>query len=807
MVFRGASLGRCPFALREAHGRVRKRRCFMKSSHSYFKRLLAVGLGVAMSVGGMSFPAVTMAATVGKADMVTANPAGDCSTAMNISWQSSQKSATLYYRKKSSSTWISVSSTGRNDAYDKIVSGRNVDYYGGLSISSVYTHHVSLTGLSADTDYEYKIETGGSTYTGYSFHTAPTGASYSIGWIGDVHSYDGKPKLMQYVDSMVSFLTSKTGKTLDFFLSHGDLVKFGMYYESWQQWNNSSLMKDYMLAAVPGNKEYYYTSDPVNNSKTKGYSGVWFEQMFNNPKNGPSGVEGTYWFRYGRTLYVGINSCQEQSSSIRRAAVSAQRQWFSDLLDSDAIKGTYDYLVCYTHYPYWYPDEGTQMPDTSYDEWYDLFDKYKVDIAFCGDCHEYVRTKKLYNGSETSSSEKGTYYVTYSMVQTSDSDSLSVRTASSEYGDDTTHIAKVGDAGTGIGIITFTDSSIEYKMYPWEKGYSGSYVDSLSIPKKTRPGGSGQVTPTPTNAPTPEPTQAATNVFGTVREYTVDSDSNTMDYSAGEYVLYDGKVYRAVQNIYVASLNSLTKPTHFTIIGDYTGITDVPDYVTDDDDTTKDYAAGSYVKYEGVVYQAACDIYVASMNSLTRTDRFVPVGIYIEEVAAPTPTNTPTPTVTNTPAPTATNTPVPTQAPANGWKQVGSSWYYYKNGTAVTGWFRSAGKWYYFDNNGVMKTGWVKDAGKWYYLDKNGAMKTGWLSIDGTWYYFETSGALSSNKWVKSGNNWYHTDANGVMMTNKWQKSSGKWYYFGSDGRMVANTTLNIGGVSYTFDADGAWQG
>jgi chitinase len=179
-----------------------------------------------------------------------------------------------------------------------------------------------------------------------------------------------------------------------------------------------------------------------------------------------------------------------------------------------------------------------------------------------------------------------------------------------------------------------------------------------------------------------------------------------------------------------------------------------------------------------------------------------------QSTVTPTPTNTPTPTRIVTATPTATNAPTvtPTTAPSeNGWKQVGSNWYYYKNGTAVTGWFRTAGKWYFFDNSGVMKTGWVKDGGKWYYLDKNGAMKTGWVSIDGKWYYFETSGALSSNKWVKSGSDWYHTDTNGVMMTNKWQKSSGKWYYFGSDGKMVSNTTIKISGVYYTFDADGAW--
>ena len=317
-------------------------------------------------------------------------------------------------------------------------------------------------------------------------------------------------------------------------------------------------------------------------------------------------------------------------------------------------------------------------------------------------------------------------------------------------------------------------------------------------------------------------------IYGDIPAYVTDNDANTKDYSTGDRVVYDGFVYEALLNIYVASETTITREDRFALVGVYGGKTapsvtptptatntptptatntptptntpvptatntpkpttdpstlpviygDYPDYVTDEDDTTKDYSIGDRVVYNGIVYEAVVNIYVASNNTITREDRFVPVGRYGGK----------------------------TEPVANGWQQVGSDWYYYKNGAAVTGWLRSAGKWYFFDASGVMKTGWIKDAGKWYYLDRNGAMKTGWVSIDGTWYYLETSGALSSNKWVKSGGEWYHTDTNGVMVTNKWQKSSGKWYYFGSDGKMVKSTTMKIDGVYYTFDSEGAWM-
>ena len=218
-----------------------------------------------------------------------------------------------------------------------------------------------------------------------------------------------------------------------------------------------------------------------------------------------------------------------------------------------------------------------------------------------------------------------------------------------------------------------------------------------------------------------------------------------------------------------------TDPSTLPVIyGDY------PDYVTDDDNTTKDYSVGDRVVYNGIVYEAVVNIYVASSNTITRPDRFTPVGRYGGK----------------------------TEPVSNGWVKESGKWYYYKNGDIVTGWQKSGGKWYYLDpaKGGAMAKGWQKADGKWYYLGTDGAMQTGMITDGGKTYICKSSGELVLGGWIQIGSYWYCTNASGVMKQNAWQKSGGKWYYLGSDGRMVTGTTMLIDGVYYTFDQNGAMK-
>ena len=136
----------------------------------------------------------------------------------------------------------------------------------------------------------------------------------------------------------------------------------------------------------------------------------------------------------------------------------------------------------------------------------------------------------------------------------------------------------------------------------------------------------------------------------------------------------------------------------------------------------------------------------------------------------------------------------------NGWHKRDGSWFYVRNGKALTGWIKDGGKWYFLGRDGKMKTGWVRDNGKWYYLTRSGTMKTGWLGDGGKRYYLTASGAMKTG-WLKLGGKRYYFTSSGAMKTG-WLTLGGKRYYFTSGGAMKTGW-LTLKGKKYYFGANG----
>ncbi len=176
----------------------------------------------------------------------------------------------------------------------------------------------------------------------------------------------------------------------------------------------------------------------------------------------------------------------------------------------------------------------------------------------------------------------------------------------------------------------------------------------------------------------------------------------------------------------------------------------------------------------------------------------------------------------------------------NGWKKVGSSWYYYSNGKKVTGWKEINSKYYYFNTSGVMQTSkWI--SGK-YYVKADGTMaksqlvdnnkyyvgadgewvkNTGWIKVNNKWYY-NVSGNIQKSKWISGkyyvkadgsmavselvDNNSYYVDANGIWVkSTKWIKVNNKWYY-NESGNIQKSKWVKIDSKWYNFDANGVMQ-
>ena len=147
---------------------------------------------------------------------------------------------------------------------------------------------------------------------------------------------------------------------------------------------------------------------------------------------------------------------------------------------------------------------------------------------------------------------------------------------------------------------------------------------------------------------------------------------------------------------------------------------------------------------------------------------------------------------------------------SDGWYQEDGKWFYYENGSHITGWKRLPDShWYYFDETGVLQHGWLLDNGNWYYLNASGFMVTGWQKLpDGHWYYFNGSGILQHG-WLRDGGNWYYLNGSGFMVTG-WQKMpDGNWYYFNGSG-VLQHNWVRYSGNWYYLNASGfmvtGWQ-
>lgn len=337
--------------------------------------------------------AMAAAATAAEApfDLLAACPGEDCSREMRIVWHSQSPDCVLGYAPQGG---------GERAIKAKCEKAKTPVAYTGQAEYWKYT--ATLGGLKPDTKYAYRVVSGGVKSPTQTFKTAGEGGEYNFLWIGDVHATPAKPKKMESVAMLVGNAEKAAKGGLDFVLSTGDLVKHGQTYSCWREWNGAAPFAKYMLAYVPGNKEYYQ-----DKGKTRWHN-RWFAASRNNPPNGAPGLESTFYFIYDGVMFVGIDTlageAKEMDDDQHRAARKGQFEWFEKV--ATAERGRYQYLVAFQHYPFFKKDGPSDYGN--YEKWQPVFDRCGVDFALSGDSHSYVRSKQLLGGREDA---RGTVYV------------------------------------------------------------------------------------------------------------------------------------------------------------------------------------------------------------------------------------------------------------------------------------------------------------------------------------------------------------------------------------------------------------
>ncbi len=363
-------------------------------------------------------------------ELVFCNPGEDCSTQRNFTWHSTKSSATFKITLASDTKFTDAKEFNLVGVYDTTTfKDEKVKFY---------KFDLTVSDLTPNTEYIYKVTAGGETTSAKSFKTAGTSGSFNFIWASDNHGYKSDSctervtlftKLVKYVDDKVD---------ADLLIHSGDNVSYGGSYYCWQYDYTSGVFNNHTWASTTGNHSTYMYRGSANTSASGSVQNTdldaFFRAMTNNPDNGTDEKTESFWFLYNNILFFSLDSMVTQAThglgddgvasanarffdfygidySETDYYINLQRKWLSETIEKN--EGKYQYIIVYQHYPWLDPLDGAYKGPyaVNIESFSDLFDKYGVDLALSGDQHCYYRTPSLYDGEINTLEGRGTVYV------------------------------------------------------------------------------------------------------------------------------------------------------------------------------------------------------------------------------------------------------------------------------------------------------------------------------------------------------------------------------------------------------------
>lgn len=227
-----------------------------------------------------------------------------------------------------------------------------------------FVHRATLTGLTAETRYHYRVRSGDAVSAPYAFRTAPRRETpFSVAWWGD--SQVGPAVLQQLIPIMLA-------QGVDWLGVAGDLVTSGASLSDWQNYWFGALEFQNIAQTHPalfarGNHDgehpycYAYSALPGN--------GAW------------------YAFDYGNARFIFLDTEAPTSGSPEQYA------WLVNELRRPGTQNAAFRVVCFHRLPYanlWNGGGYTGEPWVRSD-WVPLFQQYNVDVVINGHAHNYNR--------------------------------------------------------------------------------------------------------------------------------------------------------------------------------------------------------------------------------------------------------------------------------------------------------------------------------------------------------------------------------------------------------------------------------
>lgn len=375
-------------------------------------------------------------------------------------------------------------------------------------------HEVTITGLTPDTKYFYRIGTDAPLVlqaTASNFFTtlppAATTRKLRFAVFGDCGRNDNgfqNGSLAQYQ----RYLSDNSIDAADAMLLLGDNAYTNgtetEYINNFFTPFGTSILRNHKLYPAPGNHDYYGTS-------TTSRSGAYY-QNFTMPTNGEiggvvSGTEAFYSYDIGDVHFLSLDSYgQEADATKLYDTLGAQVNW----IKADLAANTKKWVIAYWHHPPY--TKGSHDSDSETDlrdireNFIRILERNGVDLILCGHSHDYERSYLLKGYYKTNPGDAALNGVNFNVnthaVNNSSgkydgtANSCTYTTTSGKVNHGTVYVV-AGSSGANGGVVTGTSDPWPHNAFPHSIDEGGMFyfevdnnrLDAKFINRVAGPGG------------------------------------------------------------------------------------------------------------------------------------------------------------------------------------------------------------------------------------------------------------------------------------------------------------------------------
>lgn len=289
--------------------------------------------------------------------------------------------------------------------------------------SKGYMSHTVVIDILAGNSYTYYIKAGSYTSDTYTLKTKALGENneFSLAYFGDPQMGSGdsvwdSKGLNKNTQAKVDQDKIDFAKSIDramkmdphFYLSMGDNVEIAGYEGEYDSFLDHDMFRERIFSTVTGNHETYMDKNDDNQQNTVFRDHFYLpnvSELGSFTKNNEDGtltyVPGDYYYTYGDTLFINLNSNNTNSNEhrefIEKAIKEVERK----------RNGKYSWkVVSFHHAPY---STATHTSDLDIierrKELVKIFNDNGIDIVLNGHDHIYTRSKHMLAGEKTLSFE------------------------------------------------------------------------------------------------------------------------------------------------------------------------------------------------------------------------------------------------------------------------------------------------------------------------------------------------------------------------------------------------------------------